>query len=336
MKIYTDTEFQQQSQASLEYEQIEFDVAGFDEVGAYKNQWSETQYRCAILPSGVAIDIFDEQIHLDQNCLVEHDDRVSLIAKFYLKGCQSVICPALDGVATEYAETSGQSYLFYLPNIEEIEQTRATDHLQMLRVEIDLAYIKRFINELNAVPKQLQKLINAENPQRFHLAAGKLTPQMQTTIQHIWHHPYQGAIARMYLEGKILELIAMQLSQLTTNLDCQTTSLQLKPKEIDSIHNAKKILLHDLDNPPTIQTLAQTVGISDRKLQHGFKQFYGTTVFNYLQNYRLEQAKLMLREGKLSVATVANNIGYTHLGHFSAAFKRKFGITPRDCLRGQL
>ena len=82
--------------------------------------------------------------------------------------------------------------------------------------------------------------------------------------------------------------------------------------------------------------MAQTIGIGDRKLQQGFKQLYGTTVFNYLQNYRLEQAQLMLREGNLNVATVANNIGYTHLGHFAAAFKRKFGMTPRDCLKGKI
>ena len=37
----------------------------------------------------------------------------------------------------------------------------------------------------------------------------------------------------------------------------------------------------------------------------------------------------------MSGATVANTIGYTHLDHFSAAFKRKFGITP-ICLRSKL
>jgi AraC-like DNA-binding protein len=46
--------------------------------------------------------------------------------------------------------------------------------------------------------------------------------------------------------------------------------------------------------------LSRLAGLNDRKLQQGFKQLYGTTVFNYLQNYRLEQAQLMLREGNLA------------------------------------
>jgi len=336
MKVYTEAEYDRLYRESLEYEQVESNIHGFDEVITAKSQWGEDQSSYVNLSSGIELDIVDEQIFLDRNELVEHEDYQSVVAKFYLSGYQSVICPGVKGVAAEYAETKGQNYLFYLPDIEEIEQAWAGDRLKLLRIEIDLDIIRRFVTELNTVPKQLQGLIGDDKPQRFHSALGDITPQMQTTIEQIWHHPYQGAIARMYLEGKVLELMAMQLAQLATNSDRQTTQTRLKPKEIDCIRNARKILLNDLDNPPNIKTLAQTVGIGDRKLQQGFKEIYGTTVFNYLYNYRLEQAQLMLREGDLSVATVANNIGYTHLGHFSAAFKRKFGMTPRDCLQGKL
>jgi len=288
------------------------------------------------LSSGIELDILDEQIFLNYNQLTEHCDRDFITAKFYLSGYHSVVCPSIKGIAAEYAETGGQNYLFYLPDIEEIEQYWHGDRLKRLRIEIDLSTIRRFVTELNTVPKQLQALIEDKNPQRFHLAVGGITSQMKTTIKQICQHPYQGAIARMYLEGKVLELVAMQLAQLTTNRDRQTTLTKLNPREIDRIHDARKILLKDLDNPPCIKSLADTVGIGDRKLQQGFKQLYGTTVFKYLHSYRLEQAQLMLREGNFSVAAVANNIGYTHLGHFAAAFKRKFGITPRECLQGKI
>ncbi|PSB09513.1 AraC family transcriptional regulator [Pleurocapsa sp. CCALA 161] len=331
MKVYTETEYDRLYKKTLEYEQIESNTRGFDEIITAKSQWSAEQYRYANLSSGIELDIVDEQMFLDRNELVEHNNYQSIVAKFYLSGYHSVISPGVKGIAAEYTETKGQNYLFYLPDIEEIEQSWAGDRLKMLRIEIDLDIIRRFVTELNTVPKQLQALIENDKPQRFHSALGDITQEMQTIIEQIWHHPYQGAIARMYLEGKALELMAMQLSLLTTNCDRQTTHTRLKPKEIDCIYDARKILLNDLDNPPNIKALAKTVGMSDRKLQQGFKEIYGTTVFNYLHNYRLQQAQLMLREGDLSVATVANNIGYTHLGHFSAAFKRKFGMTPRDC-----
>lgn len=85
----------------------------------------------------------------------------------------------------------------------------------MLRIEIDLKAIRRFITELDYIPQILYPLIEANNPPRFYCAVGKVTPQMATIAQQIWHHPYQGAIARMYLEGKIWELFSLQLAQLS-------------------------------------------------------------------------------------------------------------------------
>ncbi|URD47651.1 helix-turn-helix transcriptional regulator [Chroococcidiopsis sp. CCNUC1] len=72
------------------------------------------------------------------------------------------------------------------------------------------------------------------------------------------------------------------------------------------------------------------VGLSDRKLRRGFRDIFGTTVFGYLHDYRMEQARLLLSVNKMRVADVAQTVGYSHLGHFIASFKRKFGITPKN------
>jgi AraC-like DNA-binding protein len=63
----------------------------------------------------------------------------------------------------------------------------------------------------------------------------------------------------------------------------------------------------------------------------GFQVQFGITVFGYLTNQRMEQAHHLLHNRELTVAEVANIVGYSHLGHFAAAFKRKYGITAKDC-----
>lgn len=150
----------------------------------------------------------------------------------------------------------------------------------------------------------------------------------------MWNHPYQGAIARMYLEGKTLELLAMQLAQLAES-DLYSARLALKPKHIDRVYQARDILASRLENPPSISELTQQVGLCDRTLRRGFRELFGTTVIGYLSLLRMKQAEQLLREGKLSIGEVANLVGYSHLGHFSAAFKRQFGITPSQCLAGK-
>lgn len=335
MKVYTGAEYEQIHRESLLYEQINSNLHGFDEVIAHKDRWSERQYNFASLSSGIRIEVFDEQFHLDCHCLIEHDDRQYLTAKFYLDGYHSVICPGIDGVAAEYAETRGQNYLFYLPSIKEIEQSWDGDRLKMLRMEIDLAYIRKFVTELNTVPKHLQALIEENTPQRFHFNVGDITPQMRTTVGQIWQHPYQGAIAKIYLEGKALELVAMQLTQLTES-DRYLAKSTLKPQSIDRIYQARDILSTNLENPPSIAELTKQVGLSELTLRRGFRELFQTTVVQYLTQKRMEQAELLLREKQLSVAEVSNLVGYSHLGYFAKVFKRQFGITPSQCLAGKL
>ena len=333
MNVYTDAECDRLYRETLSYEQIETNTRGFDKVIAAKSQWYEGQKYYADLSSGVRLEVYDKQILLDRNRSVEHPDCKYLTAKFYLSGYHSVICPGIDGIASEYIETKGQNYLFYLPDIEEIEQLWEGDRLKLLRMEIDLAYIRNFATELNTVPKKLQALIEDKNPPRFHSNVGGITTPMQTIVRQIWQHPYQGAIARMYLEAKVLELLAMQFTQLTLKPDAANSTL--RPKSIDRIYQAKDILMSRLENPPSILELAQQVEVSDRTLRTGFRKLFDTTVIGYVTTLRMEQAELLLRENKLSIGEVANSVGYSNLSHFSAAFKRQFGITPSQCIAGK-
>ncbi|GAB4304263.1 MAG: AraC family transcriptional regulator [Geminocystis sp.] len=332
MKIYTDKEYQQQYDASLEYEEITQNVRGFNEVGCHKSQWTNTQYSFLCLGEGIEVNFFEEEIYLDHNCLVEHDDRQCLTAKFYFQGNHGVISPDVQGVSAQYREVGGQHYLFYLPNMEEVEQCWAGDYLKMLRIQVDLQVIRKFITELNDIPVLLTSLIESDNPKRFHHNVGKITPEMKTIARQICYHPYQGAIARMYLEAKVWELLAMQLNQLGDSTPLKSS---LKPQTLDCIYEAREILLSELENPPSISQLSQQVGVCQRTLRRGFKELFGTTVIGYLNQKRMEKAQQLLRQKQLSVSEVANIVGYSHFGHFSTAFKNQFGITPSQCLAGE-
>lgn len=75
--------------------------------------------------------------------------------------------------------------------------------------------------------------------------------------------------------------------------------------------------------------------MSDRTLRRGFIELFGTTVFRYLTDKRMESAEQLLRQGNITVAEVASVVGYSHQGRFAEAFKRRFGITPSECLLGK-
>jgi AraC-like DNA-binding protein len=163
----------------------------------------------------------------------------------------------------------------------------------------------------------------------------QITPVIQGVVLQIINCPYRGITKRMYLQAKVLELITLQLAPFLAEQEKQEPSPRLKAVTITRIQHAREILLSRLENPPSLLELAQLVGVSTTTLKRGFKTLFGTSVFNYLTDKRMVQAEELLRKNNSSVAEVANLVGYSHLGHFAAAFKQRYGITPSQCLLGK-
>jgi AraC-like DNA-binding protein len=190
-----------------------------------------------------------------------------------------------------------------------------------------------FPDEVGEISQQLRFLVKGNDWQT--LLYPQTTTAIEGVVQQIINCPYQGTTKQMYLQAKVLELITLQLAPILSARDGLQSSPRLKQETIARIHYAREILLSRLENPPSLLELAQIVGVSERTLRRGFQELFGTTVFGYLTSKRMQQASQLLRSGKLSVAEVANLSGYSQQGHFAAAFKRKFGITPRECLLGK-
>lgn len=160
-------------------------------------------------------------------------------------------------------------------------------------------------------------------------------PGIQGVAQQIVNCSMQGILKRIFLQGKIQELMALQLAPIL--MDRGRRELPgLKAGTIARIHHAKDLLLMHLENPPSVMELAQRVGISDRTLRRGFQELFGMAVIDFLTRKRMERAEQLLRETRLSVAEVTNIVGYANQSHFAAVFKRQFGITPTDCVLGKL
>lgn len=189
--------------------------------------------------------------------------------------------------------------------------------------------------EEDTIPPQIKHLFCPPD-REYYVRTGVITTQQQVILQQIWQCPYQGLVKRMYLESKVIELMALQLQQeMEIEAIAPNPTDTLEQEAIERIYQAKDILENRLENPPSMTELAVQVGLTHYQLKQGFRKVFGTTAFQYLHNYRMEQARLLLYEGNLRVAEIANMVGYSHLGQFAAAFKRKFGISPSDCLKGE-
>lgn len=223
-----------------------------------------------------------------------------------------------------------------------VEKYKAGERLTTVNVEIEAHWLQEFMQADGRFGAAVETFLFQGEDWKA-AAYPQVTPVMRAIAHQMWHVPYQGITKRMYLQAKVFELLALHLDLLEGTAAQTSDTCSLKPDTIDRLHHARVILTTELEYPPSLPELAKRVGVSDRTLQRGFKTLFNTTVVGYLKQQRLEQAEQLLRQGAAqdwhnpcTVAEVANKVGYSNLGHFSVAFKRRFGITPSECLAGRM
>lgn len=138
------------------------------------------------------------------------------------------------------------------------------------------------------------------------------------------------AAEKLYYQAKVLELLSLYFSE--KKADTENCPFLNDEEVVRKIKNAKDHLLKHSEKPPTLKGLAKTAGLNEYQLKVGFKQIYGNTVFGFLLDHKLDNAQLLLDTAKYKVNEVAYQIGYTNPSHFIAAFKKKFGVTPKKYL----
>lgn len=169
MEIFTNAEFELQLEEHTTVREIVYDVQGFDCVSRYVNNWSEESFKVARFPCEIKLELHKQKFERNYGVENEHNENDNLLAsQFYLSGHDGVISPGIENVEAEYSERGGQNYLFYLPNIEEIEQSFAGDRLQRLLIYLNLNFLRSFVKSLDDIPQQLRPLIESDKAPRFH------------------------------------------------------------------------------------------------------------------------------------------------------------------------
>ncbi|MBW4653060.1 MAG: AraC family transcriptional regulator [Kaiparowitsia implicata GSE-PSE-MK54-09C] len=214
---------------------------------------------------------------------------------------------------------------------------QADERVLKVDIHIEPALLETLVgDQMGTFPPLLRQLVQNSQPIReqfWHVQS--TTAAMGCVIHQILHCPYQGLTRWLYLESKVIELIALRLDQVIPPPPAALVAPGLQPKDIDRVHHAGAILLQRLKNPPSLLELARLAGLNDYKLKQGFRQVFGTTVFGYLQTHRMERAKQLLADPAFKIAGVSQAIGYANQSHFCQMFKQQFGMTPR-CYRNSL
>jgi AraC family transcriptional activator of pyochelin receptor len=201
-----------------------------------------------------------------------------------------------------------------------------------VEIELSLDFIRRIFNYDLEVLNEFGRNIEKNYPAIMGSRSFPITSCMKHILSQVQNCKYTGILKRLFVEAKVIELLTLQISQIN---GFQTNKKVLKKIDIDKLNDIKDLLIKNLYNPYSIEELSKIAGINRTKLQEGFKELFGTTIFSYITDNRLEEARQKIQDETqtTSIAEIAALSGYKNPQHFTAAFKRKFGFLPKDRLR---
>lgn len=177
-----------------------------------------------------------------------------------------------------------------------------------------------------------------------------LSPDRSTTRRRVTPSPELIQVARRIMESRhslsptlrdrYLQTLSMQLLLEVLGTLERGTLLRgpssIGGRDASRIEQARDYLAQNYVNPPNIIELARRFGLNGTKLKESFRQIVGFTIYEYILRLRMERAAAMLISGDYDIAQVAYAVGYEYPANFTAAFKRHFGLLPRDWRRQQL
>ena len=217
------------------------------------------------------------------------------------------------------------STIRFTPHICGVEHFPKNQKICIVGLMITPNILGKILNYgLKDVSQELYTVINGDQNKTFHTHE-TITPMVDMAVRQIVNCPYEGDTQRIYLESKAMELIALKLAG---NNQSELPEFS-KSADEKKIRQARNILIEDLENTPSLQELAKSVGLTHTRLNRGFRKIYGLTVFNYLRAYRLKYARMLLQEEDMNIAEVAYASGFSIPSHFATDFFRCYGVQPK-------
>jgi AraC-like DNA-binding protein len=255
----------------------------------------------------------------------EEEDRVVLMLVTSLQGSYGV---KPGGHSNMHHINAGHAVAYSVPEPNMIIDLPASQQRGF-----DAGFSRSLLQRIGSdtpLPVAVRRLAEGNKPRPFTMP-GSLDGRLGMLINDLMTTNYTGSALRIYQEAKGLELIALLLDALENRKSKRYT--RWKRRDIALLHEAKVKLTINLENPPSMVELANSIGMSPTKLKLGFREVLGTTVTDTLRNARLHLARSLLETSDLPLKAIAGRCGFCDASSLSHAFSSHYGLNPGELRR---
>lgn len=134
----------------------------------------------------------------------------------------------------------------------------------------------------------------------------------------------------MMVEGYVYQILSMHILQHNKEVQNRRPQTSLLKRELKEIRKYAKKIEKNIAKDFSLEEISAETGLTQAKLQEGFKLLYNKTVTEYIRHARLELARDYIANTEMNISEVVYSIGFTSRSYFSKIFKEKFGLSPSE------
>ena len=213
-----------------------------------------------------------------------------------------------------------------------------SDHCNEIVDTIDVASFRFNADHLSQFVKGIKTTTFSESILNFTYTSSfskslPLCGKTRIVLDALLNHSYSDSFENIFINAQTQMLLLYSMECMAgEGEDSFSCKFLANDADREKIALAREILLQHISEPLTIKELSRKAAINECYLKKGFKEMYGTTIFDFFQSQRMEHAKYLLYEKGLSVTDVSALLGYSSISHFSTAFKKHTGLKPCELL----
>ncbi|MEO9069555.1 MAG: AraC family transcriptional regulator [Ginsengibacter sp.] len=206
-----------------------------------------------------------------------------------------------------------------------------TDTIDVACFRFNSDHLSQFVKGLKTTSFS-EDILNFKHTSSFSKTI-PLCEKTRTVLKSLMNHTYSDSMENIFINAQT-QMLLLYTMECMGGEGVEDFACKFLANEADreKISLAREVLLQHIGEPLTIKELSRKAAINECYLKKGFKEMYGTTIFDFFQSQRMEHAKYLLYEKGLTVTEVSSSLGYSSISHFSTAFKKHTGIKPCELL----
>lgn len=219
---------------------------------------------------------------------------------------------------------SGKAFIIYDPDRDLPYRLSISDGCNLCILHTELSTLHSlFVQNMELIP-----IFNPEYSQRKFYEERELPSEVIQVIHQLTTIKLIDHTKELFLHAKAMEILSLFFG--TSKPNVELCPFLNNDEIVRKIKLAKDLLLKNYNTEITLSEVAKQTGLNTYQLKMGFKEIYSNTPYQFVLDYKLELARQMLSKKQLQVNEIADKIGYTNISHFITAFKRKYGVTPKQ------